>query len=137
MVIPATPFLVAGRSRISPLRAYLRMLRASSEMAVAISVWLVASKPRSVASSRPNLRASRKSASSLICTRDSLSTIRSPVRHRPQVGEALVEIQRGTDVQYAQPKLRHGHRDARLNPHDDCLNAAKTKHGGQAPQCAR
>src|SRR3954469_21517736 len=69
MRTPLRPDSTIGVTVTSPLRAYWTMLRATSEIAVAISVWSVEEKPISRASARPARRAATRSGSALMGTR--------------------------------------------------------------------
>src|SRR5438552_1977837 len=72
-----SPF-VTTLSAISPRLAYMRMLRASSEIAAAITVWSPLEKPASAATLRPCWRAVTTSTSDAIGTRSSSSTVDAP-----------------------------------------------------------
>src|SRR5689334_5740708 len=114
------------------------MLRASSDIAVAISARSVDVKPRSRASSRPFWRAVTMSISALTGTVISwLATSASFfVRRRPrdgsqfliEIGEALFEIERGGDALQSEAELNHGERDLGLDADDDRFRAAQANH---------
>src|SRR5438477_12266804 len=97
------------------------MLRATSEMAVAMNVRSVREKPIRSASSRPFCRATTMSLSVVIgMTRSSATAVAAPhpgplVQER----EALFEVQGGVHVLQAHPELDHGESHLALDPHDD------------------
>src|SRR5437870_6199475 len=124
-------------SVISPRLAYIRMLRAISEMAAAMTVCSPLEKPATAANARPCCRASTTSTSAAIDRRSSSPTAaRSPgfgfyealFGAAIEKGEALFEVQHGRDALQRQAELHHGERHVGLNPDDDRLGAAQTGH---------
>src|SRR5438034_9720075 len=119
-----SPFITV-RSVISPRLAYLRMLRALSEMAAAMTVWSPLENPASAASSRPFCRALTTSTSAAIGTRSSSAT-RDPPLHafdalpgRPsQEGEPPPEVERRRDTLEGQADLDRRQCHFRLAPAD-------------------
>src|SRR5581483_12410565 len=102
------------------------MLRATSEMAVAMRVASAPEKPRRAASARPSWRAVTTSASALIGMRLSpLSAATSLPPAARQEGEALVEVQRGLHALHGQPELHHGERHVGLDADDHGVRAAQ------------
>src|SRR5580704_345205 len=105
---------------ISPLRAYDTMLRASSEMDVAMSVASPVGKPSSMARARPFWRAVTISWSELMATRISPAlTVRLSVyvlEFLSQVSQTFLQVQRRRNTFQRQSKLNHGKRHFRLNP---------------------
>src|SRR5438093_5885953 len=100
------------------------MLRASSEMAVAIRVASVPENPSSVASSRPICRACTRSASEPMAISASSTgaiDIPSPVENV----QALLQVQRRVDPFQAQPELHDGEGDLGPDPHDDGVRPPK------------
>src|SRR5438034_930228 len=69
-----SPFATTPRE-ISPRFAYIRMLRATSEMAAAMTVWSPVENPAPAASSRPCWRACTTSTSDAISTRSWSATL--------------------------------------------------------------
>src|SRR5712664_1417467 len=155
---------LAPANRISPRVAYRTMLRASSEIAVAISVAWVAEYPSSTARSRPRWRAATISRSevmgTVICalskrtpsvmgpllftvTRWLTPSAFKPLASHPsalgsavQVREALLQIERGGHALQADTELGHGKGDFWLNPHDHCLRPAQPRHVCEIAQSA-
>src|ERR1041384_2991405 len=115
---------------ISPCCAYWTILRAISEIAVAISVSVPPLKPISAAKARPRCLASTMSASELIRTLTSSGTSRPPFCPLLQVSQSLFEVQRRGHVFQRQPELNHRKCDLRLNADDHRLRAAKFHHIG-------
>src|SRR5438309_312678 len=74
MITPSRSPFMTVRSAISPRLAYIRMLRAISEMAAAMTVWSPLENPASAASSRPFCRALTTSTSDVIGTSSSSAT---------------------------------------------------------------
>src|SRR3954451_18807813 len=114
------------------------MLRATSEIAVASSVWSVLESSRSAASSRARWRAVTTSASDSIAIR--LSASAATVGQLPpglQQREALLEIERGLHVLEAHPELDHRERDLRLDADDHRLGPAQARHLRDPAQRAR
>src|SRR2546427_710992 len=95
----------------------MRMLRASSEIAAAMTVWSPLEKPASAATLRPCWRAVTTSTSDAIGTRSSSTTVdvaraalaalgalaSDPI----QEGQPLLEIERGRDTLERQAELDH------------------------------
>src|SRR5438105_12720433 len=93
LTIPYWPFSEMGPRSISTAPAYVRMLRATSEIAVAINVASVGEKPISPASSRPRWRARTRSASDSMAMRVSVDAaigLPSPDEQR----QALFQVER-------------------------------------------
>src|SRR5690349_9382032 len=132
------------------------MLRASSEMMVAISVDSVSEKPDCSASSRPLWRAVTMSATVLMgmvflpstgraasgssLDGSALLLIQLP-RHAAlgagvEVGETLLEIECGGHAFQAESQLHHRERHLRLDADDDRVGAAQADHVGHVPQRA-
>src|SRR5436305_425586 len=131
-----------GRRTISPVPAYSRMLRPSSEMAVAITVWSLLAKPTRAASARPCWRAVTMSASQRMATRlsgtgerASVATAASlPFRPWGQPGQALFQVQGGCHALQVEAHLHHGEGHVGLDADDDRLGAAQPGHLGDAAQ---
>src|SRR5438093_2283979 len=124
-------------SVISPFLAYIRMLRAISEMAAAMTVCSPLENPATAASARPCCLASTTSTSAAIGSRSSSPTVaRSPrfgleealFGAAVQEGEAFFEVQYRCDALQRQAELHHGERHVGLNPDDDRLRAAEARH---------
>src|SRR4051812_32389500 len=105
------------------------MLRATSEMAVAISVWSVLEKPPAAAISRPFCRAVTTSRSVAIGTRASDGVSAGNGRTLPlgpaQDLETFLEIQGSRDAVQRQAELDHGEGDLRLNSDHHRLGPAQ------------
>src|SRR5438093_5580821 len=119
----------------------MRMLRAISELAAAITVWSPLEHPASAARSRPRCRAVTTSTSAAIGISRSSPTIdtsRSPLdaelRLSVEERQALLEIERGRDALERQAELHHRERDLRLNPDDHGFRAAQARHVGDVAQ---
>src|SRR6266571_1039487 len=134
----------------SPFLAYNRMLRASSEMAVATMVRLLLEKPICSARARPRWRAVTMSWSESIGTRVSSFTGDCPRTSAGGAGtaadllvppiqksESLFEVERGRHPLHRQAELHHGEGDLRLDADDDGLGAAQADHVGDVTQGAR
>src|ERR1051325_987432 len=93
------------------------MLRATSEIAVAMRVASLAGKPAWVASSRPFCRAATMSASWSIPTRVSACTATSRQRGS-QNREAVLEIERRVDPVEPEAELHHGGGDLGVDARD-------------------
>src|SRR5467141_2039249 len=98
-------------SVISPFLAYIRMLRAISEIAAAMTVCSPLENPATAANARPCCLASTTSTSAAM-----------------EEGEALFEVQHRGDAFQREPELHHGERHVRLNSHDHRLGAAQAGH---------
>src|SRR5256885_765766 len=132
------------RSAISPRLAYIKMLRAISEMAAAMTVWSPLENPASAASSRPFCRALTTSTSDVIATSSSSATgapTGTPSLHAVealpalpiQQGEPLLEVACGRDALERQAALHH--REGRLGPEADAhrFGAAQPRHLPDVP----
>src|SRR4051794_35632109 len=113
------------------------MLRATSEIAVASSVWSVLVSSSPAASSRARWRAVTTSLSDSIAIRCSESggTVARPILGLEQ-REALFEVQGGLDVLEVHPELHHGEGDLRLDADDHRLRAPQPGHHGDAAEGA-
>src|SRR5215469_13434714 len=104
------------------------MLRASSEIAVAISVESTAEKPSSSASARPCCRAETMSCSESMATRISPNDTMAPsIRaFEPliQVRQPFFQIERRRNTLQCQSQLHHGKSHFRLNPNDDSFRTS-------------
>src|SRR4051812_25665383 len=122
----------------SPRRAYVVMLRATSEIAVASSVWSVELSSSSAASSRARWRAvtTSESDSMAITIAPSAGTV-AGLPPGLQQREALFEVQGGLHVLEAHPQLHHGEGDLGLDPDDYRRGAAQPGHHRDAAQRAR
>src|SRR2546421_8059311 len=103
---------------ISPRLAYIRMLRAISEMAAAITVWSPLENPASAARSRPRWRAVTTSTSAVIGMGNSSPPgDTSPAAGDTELGldvegrQAPLHIERGRHALERQPPLHHRARD--------------------------
>src|SRR5581483_6253339 len=101
------------------------MLRATSEMAVAIRVWSVAENPLAAAISRPFWRAATTSTSVEIGTRASGATTRAPSVGSAQHLESFLEIQGGRHALEGQAQLNHREGDVWLDAHDYRVRTAQ------------
>src|SRR5215213_10304887 len=101
------------------------MLRATSEMAVASSVWSVLVSSRPAASSRARWRAVTTSESDSMAMRSSSSgaTVLHALPGLEQ-RQALLEVQRGLHVLEVHAELDHRERDLGLDADDHRLGAA-------------
>src|ERR687885_1973647 len=105
------------------------MLRATSEMAVASSVWSVELNCSEAASSRARWRAVTTSASDSIGIRLTWSSAtRARLLPGLQQREALLEVQGGLDVLEAHAELDHREGDLRLDADDHGLRPAQPGH---------
>src|SRR5579871_984054 len=102
------------------------MLRATSEMAVAIIVRSLPEKPATVAISRPCWRAVTMSASRATGTITSLATIAAFTEDRRQHLQRFVQIEGGGRDAQRQAELHHRHRHVRLDADDHRLRAAQS-----------
>src|SRR5262249_47955853 len=100
------------------------MLRATSEIAVAMRVASLAGNPARVASSRPFWRAATMSASSSMPTRVSADTTTSRERGGED-REAILEVERRVDAVESETELDHGGGDLGLDARDHRLRAAQ------------
>src|SRR5687768_1087961 len=107
------------------------MLRATSEIAVASSVWSVLVNSRLAASSRARWRAVTTSESDSMAMRVSRAPSDPTVAGlllRLQQGEALLEVERGLHVLEVHAELDHGEGHLGLDAHDHRLGAAQAGH---------
>src|SRR5712691_5637608 len=126
------------------------MLRANSEIAVAISVASVAENPTRDANARPCWRAVTMSLSALIGTTVSSAKARAPspigangslrsgsLSGLPvQVREALLQVERRSHPFERQTQLDHRKGNLRLNPDDHGLGPAQAGHVREVAQRA-
>src|SRR6266851_10511846 len=102
------------------------MLRAISEIAVAMIVRSVPANPIRDAISRPFMRAVTTSPSRSIGTRvSSGATIAAPALSGREQFHALLKVERRGDIVQCQAQLHHGERDVGLDPDDHGLGAAQ------------
>src|SRR5439155_1045002 len=123
---------------ISPRFAYSTMLRASSEIAVAIRTRLLFGKPSSEARARPRCRAVRISTSEPMGTRVSsptrpLSTF-VPLDLLIQEREPLLQVERRCHPLQREPQLHHREGDLGLEADDHGLCPAQADHVGDVAQ---
>src|SRR6266850_1288740 len=116
------------------------MLRASSEMAVAISVASVGDKPSSSAMTRPFSRATTRSLSDATGTRtsvlDSEATL-APLFGPPlsvQVSETFLQVKRCSHVLQLDPEFNHGKSHLGLDPHNHGFGTAQSDHVRKIPK---
>src|SRR4051794_34868146 len=111
------------------------MLRATSEIAVASSVWSVEESSRSAASSRARCRAVTTSASDSMAIRlwASAATVARLLAGLQQ-REALLEVEGRLHVLEAHPELDHREGDLGLDADDDRAGAAQPGHHRDAAQ---
>src|ERR687893_1267252 len=121
----------------SPWPAWVRMLRATSEMAVAISVASVEEQPIWAASSRPDCRATTMSPSVEMTILMRPSDTQSPAQSDVEEGEALLEVQGGVHVLEPEPELHHREGDLGLHAHDHGVRPAQQRHVGDRAQRPR
>src|SRR5882724_11961250 len=122
------------------------MLRVSSEMAAAITVWSPLENPASAARSRPRCRAVTTSTSAVIgissssatieASRSARSALDAELRLVVEEQEAFLEIQRGGHALECETELDHGERDLGLNPDDHGFRAPQPRHVRDVPQRA-
>src|SRR3954464_296973 len=117
-------------SSTSPRLAYVVMLRATSEIAVASSVWSVLVSSSSPAICRARCRAVTTSASdSMGITEAWSSGTFAGLPPRPlEQGEALFQVERGPHVLEAHAELDHRESHLGLDAHDHGLGAAQARH---------
>src|SRR5919204_1470427 len=113
------------------------MLRATSEMAVTISVRSMLEKPSRADSSRPFSRAATTSASVLTWTSTSSVTVGGLLELRIEKGQPLLEVQGGVHVLEAHSELDHGEGHLGLNPNNHRLCAAQSRHVSDRTQRPR
>src|SRR5260221_8964891 len=138
--IPSRPRAQASLTLTSPLPAYRSMLRASSEMAVAIKCWSVGLKPIAAASDRPAWRALTMSASVLMTTATTFSG-RSPgkgsaAKTAPRVEQVQpgIEVQCGCHTVQLEAEPRHCEGDLGADPDDHRFGAPEPDRRGQLAQ---
>src|SRR2546429_1104140 len=112
---------------ISPRLAYIRMLRAISEMAAAITVWSPLENPASAARSRPRCRAVTTSVSAAIGISSSSPTVDpsraaldAELRLVVEEEQSLLEVQRGGHALEREPELHHGERSEERRVGKEC-----------------
>src|SRR5689334_7622736 len=122
---------------ISPFLAYIRMLRAISEIAAAMTVCSPLENPATAASARPCCRASTTSTSAAIGRRSSSPTaarlfgfgLHDALFGAPvEEGETFFEVQHRRHALQRQSELHHGERDVGLDADDDRLGTAQARH---------
>src|ERR1043165_6212375 len=113
------------------------MLRATSEMAAAINVTSAPLKPSSSASDRPRWRAVTISVAELITVCVSVSIDRHPLGFYVQVGESLLQIQRGAHPFERQTQLHHREGHVGLNANDHRFRSAQFQHVRNRAQRSR
>src|ERR1700752_1343589 len=116
-----SPFWTSARM-ISPFLAYIRMLRAISEMAAAMTLCSPLENPSTAASARPCWLASTTSTSAAIGRRSSSPTVAGPLGllvdpalfgAAIQEGEPLFEVQHGGHALQRESELHHRERAVR------------------------
>src|SRR6185295_12251202 len=116
------PFLWLSLIRLrttSPSLAYSTMLRATSEIAVAMIVRLLLENPACAARARPCCRAETISVDDCIRTRISRSMrVLEPL---VQERQTFFEVERSGHVLQSEPELHHRQRHLRLNADDHRL----------------
>src|SRR5262245_32751613 len=124
--------------RISPCPAYSTMLRATSEIAVAMTVRSLDEKPNLDASERPSWRAVTMSDADPMETSLSAESLGMPGMPGPvgrvEIGEPLLEVERGRHVLEGEAELDHGEGHLGLDAHDDRLRAPQLDHVRDRPQ---
>src|SRR5207244_1153815 len=113
----------------------MRMLRAISEIAAAMTVWSPLENPASAARSRPRCRAVTTSVSAAIGISSSSATV-DPSRAAldaelclaVEEQQSFLEVQSRGDALEGEPELHHRKRDLGLNPDDHRLRAAQPCH---------
>src|SRR5687767_3832182 len=113
------------------------MLRASSEMAVAISVASVPEKPNRPASSRPFWRAKTRSESDPMEMRSSSTTVACLLAQSVQERQALFQVERGADTLQSEPHLHDGECDLWPDPHDDGVGSSELCGDGHGVERSR
>src|SRR6185295_11325355 len=118
---------------ISPFLAYMRMLRAISEMAAAMTVCSPLENPATAANARPCCLASTTSTSAAIGSRSSSPTLARPLGFgleetlfgpAIQEREAFFEVEHRRDPLEREAELHHRERHVGLNADDDRFRAA-------------
>src|SRR4051812_24067464 len=113
------------------------MLRATSEIAVASSVWSVELSSSSPASFRARWRAVTTSASDSIAIRSSASTVERLLELVLEQRQPLLEIEGRLHVLELHAELHHRERHLGLDADDHGLRAAQAGHVRDPPQRAR
>src|SRR3954447_2238422 len=121
----------------SPPTAQGVMVRATSEIAVASSVWSVELSSSSPASSRARWRAVTTSASDSMAIRLSASTVERLLQLVLQERQAFLEVECRLHVLELHAELDHRERDLGLDAHDHGLGAAQARHVRDPAQRAR
>src|SRR5512143_352731 len=116
------------------------MFRATSEMAVAMSVCSVFERPLAAASSRPFWRAVTMSPSCSMGTsvspKPSPAIARAPLELLVHERHAQLEVERGRYALQRQAELDHREGHVGLDPDHDRLRAAQPRSVGDAPDGA-
>src|SRR5215207_5116562 len=113
------------------------MLRATSEIAVASSVWSVELSSSSPASSRARWRALTTSASDSMAIRLSASTVEWLLELVLEQRQPFLEVERRLHVLELHAQLDHRERHLGLDPDDHRLGAAQPGHVRDPAQRAR
>src|SRR5258708_36574001 len=123
---------------ISPFLAYIRMLRAISEMAAAMTVCSPLENPATAANARPCCLASTTSTSAAIGRRSSSPTAAwflgfgfergAFFGAAIEEGETLFEVQHGGDAFQRQTDLHHGQGNVGRNAHAAGFGGARPGH---------
>src|SRR3954462_6624252 len=103
------------------------MLRAISEIAVAMSVCSVLEKPHAAESSRPLCLASTTSVSRPMGTHTSTGTMAAPSEPRREERQTFFQIECRCDAVERQSELDHRERDFGLDADHDRVGAAKPR----------
>src|SRR3954447_3135668 len=130
LAITTTPWRPAssnGLRTISPRPTCTTMLRATSEIAVAISVGSGRGKPSRSAMARPSARAVTRSASVVMATRTSSSIHYVPLSQAIEERDRLVEVERHAQRLQVETELHHCDRHIGLDADDDRRGAAQAR----------
>src|SRR5512133_903412 len=103
------------------------MLRATSEIAVAINVGSGRGKPSRSAMARASARAVTRSASVAMATRTSSSIHCVPLSQAIEERDRLVEVARYAQRLQVEAELHHRDRHVRLDADDDRVGAAQAR----------
>src|SRR5437773_9256885 len=125
-----------GARIISPDLAWSTMLRATSEMAVAIKVKSDPPKPNCIPSWRPFWRAVTMSDAQLMATRVSFCMTHAPASHPAQVGQPFLEVQSSAHPFQGQSQLHHGKGHVGLDANNHRFGSAQFEHMGNGAQSA-
>src|SRR5258708_6151761 len=109
------------------------MLRATSEMAVAMRVRSVRENPSWAARSLPIWRAATMSVSADTVMRTSSATALAALEHPVEVRQPLLEVKGGVDLFHAHAELNHGEGHLGLDPDDDHHRPSQPGHVGDRP----